>query len=224
MRRGAHSTSHWLPGGVRLPTTRWLATTAPAAGPLSGLRVLDCGNFLAGPVVSLHLGAMGAEVIKIEKPKGDDSRAVGPFAKDGESSYYLSINRGKRSVALDTRTDAGRAIFQRLAVTADVIVENYRPGVMDRNGIGYEALKQSNPGLVYAAISGFGQRGEHASRPAFDSLLQAAGGLISVTGPADVASGGPGGVSDAAGAAGAAGRTGAAGAGAGAGRGAPGPC
>ena len=157
-----------------------------AAPPLQGLRVLDCGNFLAGPLVSLHMAALGAEVIKVEKPRGDDSRAVGPFTKQGaESSYFLSINRGKRSIAMDTRTPSGAALFRRLAATADVLVENYRPGVMDRLGIGYDVLAQDNPRLVYASVSGFGQTGADAERPSFDSLIQAAGGLISVTGPED---------------------------------------
>lgn len=175
---------------LRCSTFRaWPITRRPASGgPLAGLRVVDCGNFLAGPIVSMHMAALGAEVIKVEKPRGDDSRAVGPFtATGGESSYFLSINRGKRSVAINTRSEDGAALFRRLASTADVVVENYRPGVMDRLGIGYEALSAINPRLIYASVSGFGQTGADAERPAFDSLLQAAGGIISVTGPSAAA-------------------------------------
>eukprot|EP01051_Picozoa_sp_SAG22_P007769 SAG22_NODE_559_length_9115_cov_4.969720_3_plen_435_part_00 len=167
------------PGGSGVSTA-----TQPPPPPLAGLTVLDCGNFLAGPIVSLHLSALGADVIKVEKPLGDDARTIGPFAADGSSSYHLSTNRGKRSIAVDTRTAGGRKVFRALSARADVLVENYRPGVMDRLGIGYESLAADNPRLIYAAVSGFGQGGEHSNRPAFDSLLQACGGLISVTGPA----------------------------------------
>ena len=152
--------------------------------PLAGILVLDLGNFLAGPIVSLHLRALGADVIKVERTTGDDSRRIGPFSKDGESSYFMSVNRGKRSVALDTKTDQGKVIFKALAARADILVENFRPGVMDRLGVGYDALAADNAGLIYCSVSGFGPTGPHASRPAFDSLLQAAGGLISATGPA----------------------------------------
>ena len=158
--------------------------SAPAARPLAGLRVIDLGNFLAGPIVSMHLGAMGADVIKVERTTGDDSRTIGPFS-NGESSYFMSVNRGKRSVAIDTKSDAGKDILKALASRSDVVIENFRPGVMDRLGVGYDVLSALNPGLVYCSVSGFGQLGEHARRPAFDSLLQAAGGLISATGPAE---------------------------------------
>ena len=154
------------------------------ARPLAGLRVLDLGNFLAGPIVSMHLGAMGADVVKVERTTGDDSRTIGPFA-GGESSYFMSVNRGKRSVAVDTKSDTGKEILKALVRRSDVLVENFRPGVMDRLGVGYEVLSAENPRLIYASVSGFGQHGEHARRPAFDSLLQAAGGLISVTGSAE---------------------------------------
>jgi len=152
--------------------------------PLANLRVLDLGNFLAGPVVSLHLRAMGADVIKVEKLAGDDARKVGPFARDGESSYFLSLNRGKKSIALDLKSDSGKEILKKLCSETDVLIENFRPSVMERLGLSYEVLSAINPGLVYCSVSGFGQTGEHASRPAFDSLLQAAGGLISATGSA----------------------------------------
>ena len=152
--------------------------------PLSNVRVLDLGNFLAGPVVSLHLCAMGADVIKIEKIKGDDARTVGPFA-GGESSYFMSLNRGKRSIAVDIKSAQGKAILKSLCAEADVLVENFRPGVMDKLGVGYDVLSKLNPRLIYCSISGFGVEGKHSQRPAFDSLLQAAGGMISATGPAE---------------------------------------
>ena len=160
------------------------ATRASGSRLLSGVRVLDLGNFLAGPIVGMHLGAMGADVVKVERCTGDDSRTIGPFSADGESSYFMSVNRGKRSIAVDTRTQPGKDILKRLAAGADVLVENFRPGVMDRLGVGYEELSSHNPGLIYCSVSGFGPTGPHAQRPAFDSLLQAAGGLISATGPA----------------------------------------
>ena len=148
------------------------------------MRVLDLGNFLAGPIVSMHLGAMGADVIKVERTSGDDSRTIGPFA-NGESSYFMSVNRGKRSIAIDTKSQSGKEILRALAGRSDVLVENFRPGVMDRLDLGYDELSAFNPGLIYCSVSGFGQHGKHAKRPAFDSLLQAAGGLISATGPAE---------------------------------------
>ena len=134
------------------------------ARPLRGLKVLDLGNFLAGPVVSMHLGAMGADVIKLERITGDDSRAIGPMAADGESSYFMSVNRGKRSVAVDTRTAPGKQVLKALARRSDVLVENFRPGVMDRLGVGYDVLSQENPRLIYASVSGFGPEGPHAAR------------------------------------------------------------
>ena len=150
---------------------------------LQGLKVIDASQFNAGPIVSLYLAGYGAEVIKVERPGGEDSRAIGPY-KNGESSYFMSLNRGKRSITLDLKKPEGVEVFRKLCREADVLVENLLPGVMDRLGVGWEALKADNPRLVYAAVSGFGQSGKNAKRPAFDSLLQAAGGLISVTGPA----------------------------------------
>lgn len=150
---------------------------------LEGLKVVDASQFNAGPIVSLYLAGFGADVIKAERPGGEDSRAIGPF-RAGESSYFMSLNRGKRSLTLNLKHPSGLAAFKRLARWADVVIENLAPGVMDRLGAGWEALRAENPRLVYGAVSGFGQTGPHARRPAFDSLLQAAGGLISVTGPA----------------------------------------
>jgi CoA:oxalate CoA-transferase len=149
---------------------------------LESLRVIDASQFLSGPIVSLYLAGYGADVIKVERPGGEDARAIGPF-RGGQSSYFMSLNRGKRSIMVDLKQPRGVEVFKRLARKADVLVENYLPGVMDRLGVGYETLRTENPKLIYAAISGFGQSGPQASRPAFDSLLQAAGGLISVTGP-----------------------------------------
>lgn len=152
-------------------------------GILEGLKVVDASQFNAGPIVSLYLAGWGAGVVKVERPGGEDSRAIGPF-RAGESSYFMSLNRGKRSLTLNLKHPSGLAAFKRLARWADVVVENLAPGVMDRLGAGYDALRAENPRLIYGAVSGFGQAGPHAKRPAFDSLLQAAGGLISVTGPA----------------------------------------
>lgn len=151
---------------------------------LQGLKVVDASQFNAGPIVSLYLAGYGAEVIKVERPGGEDSRAIGPF-KNGESSYFMSLNRGKRSITLDLKNPDGVEVFKKLCQGADVLVENLLPGVMDRLGVGWEVLRADNPRLVYGAVSGFGQTGKNAGRPAFDSLLQAAGGLISVTGPVD---------------------------------------
>ena len=151
---------------------------------LQGLKVVDASQFNAGPIVSLYLAGYGAEVIKVERPGGEDSRAIGPF-KNGESSYFMSLNRGKRSITLDLKNPEGVEVFRKLCRGTDILVENLLPGVMDRLGVGWEVLKAENPRLIYGAVSGFGQTGKNARRPAFDSLLQAAGGLISVTGPVD---------------------------------------
>ncbi len=128
------------------------------------------------------LADLGAEVIKIERPgHGDDARAFGPFS-NGSSAYFASVNRGKKSVTLDLRSEGGRAAFIGLATQADVLVENFRPGVMDRLGIGCDALRDLNPRLIYASCSGFGQTGPYADRPAYDIVVQAIGGLLGITG------------------------------------------
>ena len=150
---------------------------------LDGLKVIDASQFNAGPIVSLYMGGYGADIIKVERPGGEDSRAIGPF-REGESSYFMSLNRGKRSITVNLKNPDGAKVFRRLARSADVVVENYVAGTMDRLGVGWEALRAENPRLIYGAVSGFGHEGPDAKRPAFDSLLQAAGGLISVTGPA----------------------------------------
>ena len=158
---------------------------------LRGLRVLDLSRMLSGPYCTMHLADHGAEVIKIEGGAGDTSRGNGPFRDDDPShdwaGYFVSLNRGKKSVALDLKSDEGRAHFRALAATADVVVENFRPGVMDRLGLSYESLAESNPRLVYAAIRGFGdpRTGEspYATWPSYDVVAQAMGGLIAMTGP-----------------------------------------
>ncbi len=152
---------------------------------LSGIRVLDLSRILAGPFATMVLCDLGAEVIKVERPLfGDPARGNGPFM-DGESSYFMSLNRGKKSITLDLKRDEGREVFIELVKRSDVLVENFVPGVMDRLGLGYEVLKEVNPSLIYCAISGFGQDGPYRTRPAFDIIVQALGGIMSITGHPD---------------------------------------
>jgi len=152
------------------------------AGPLSGIRVLDFTRVLAGPAASLALADLGAEVFKIEPPgTGDETRSFPPF-RDGESHYFLSVNRGKKSIVVDLKTEAGVALVKDLAAKCDIVIENYRPGVMDRLGLGYEALAAINPRLIYCAISGYGMTGPLRDRPSFDIVLQAMSGALSVNG------------------------------------------
>ena len=168
------------------------------AGPLSHLRVLDLSRVLAGPWATQVLADLGAEVIKVERPGiGDESRAWGPpFLRDargeetGESAYFLGTNRGKRSIAVDLSVPEGRAIVRRLAERSDVLVENFKVGALDRLGLGYDELSAANPGLVYCSITGFGQTGPYRARAGYDFLIQAMGGLMSVTGEPDGAPGG----------------------------------
>ena len=148
---------------------------------LQGVKVLDFTNVLAGPYCSMMLGNMGAEVYKVEKPAGDDSRAFGPHV-GGESTYFLSINRGKKSIVCDTRTDHGKAMFKRLVAEVDILVENLKPGAMERMGLGYETLREINPRLIYVAVSGFGHSGPYSPRPSYDMIVQGMGGIISITG------------------------------------------
>jgi len=165
----------------------------PSSGPLAGLTVLDLTWVLSGPYAAMTLADLGADVIKVERPPyGDIARTTGPFlraegtAADGspleESVYFFSINRGKRSIALDLRTERGKAIFRRLVRHVDVLIENFTPGTMDRLGLGYAALRELNPRLVYCAISGFGQTGPDAHLPALDIIVQGMGGIMSITG------------------------------------------
>lgn len=161
-----------------------------ATMPLSGIRVLDLGRHLAGPTCAQYLGDLGADVIKIENPeRGEDGRAAGPpfFGPDGpaeagESAFFLSANRNKRSLALDLKRPAGQELLRRLADTADVVVENFRPGVMEALHIGYDEVSARNPRIIYCAISGFGPDGPFASRPGLDNIIQGFAGLMSVTG------------------------------------------
>ncbi len=157
--------------------------SSPDGGrPLDGLRVLDFTRVLSGPYATALLADLGADVIKVEAPTGDDYRHVGPFLADGSSAIFEAVNRGKRGLVLDLGSNAGRATARDLARDADVVVENFRPGVADRLGIGWEALSAENPRLVFASISGFGQNGPDAGRPAYDIVVQAMSGLMHVTG------------------------------------------
>jgi CoA:oxalate CoA-transferase len=152
-----------------------------ASGPLSGILIVDLTRVLAGPFCTLLLADLGARVIKVETPEGDDARRIGPFV-DGQSGYFLSLNRGKESLALDLKSAPDRSLFERLLARADVLAENFRPGVMQRLGYGWEALEPRFPRLVMASISGFGQTGPYAQRPAYDVIAQAMGGVMSLTG------------------------------------------
>ena len=154
------------------------------SGPLSQIRVIDLTRALAGPYAALMLGDMGADVIKVEaRGKGDDARAWGPPFLAGESAYFLSVNRNKRSITVDLKTEGGQEILRRLVQGADVLLENFSAGTLARLGFSWDELQSLNPRLVYAAISGFGQTGPEARKPAFDLILQGMGGLMSITGP-----------------------------------------
>jgi len=151
------------------------------SGPLSGIKVLDLSRVLAGPYCTALLADLGAEVIKLEPPTGDDYRHVGPF-KNGESALFTLNNRGKKSIALDLKSPADLELAQALAARVDVVVENFRPGVAARLGLGAEALRKANPRLIYCSISGFGQEGPFKDLPAYDLVVQAMSGLMAATG------------------------------------------
>jgi crotonobetainyl-CoA:carnitine CoA-transferase CaiB-like acyl-CoA transferase len=154
--------------------------------PLTGLRVLDLSRVLAGPYCTMILGDLGAEVVKIEEPKrGDDSRLWGPPWIGGESAYFLSVNRNKRSVTINLKQDAGRELLLQLVGVSDVLVENMRPGKMDSLGLTDEILRQANPRLIHASISAFGRTGPRRTQPGYDFVVQALGGLMSITGESD---------------------------------------
>ncbi len=152
---------------------------------LSHITVLDLSRVLAGPYATMTLGDFGAEVIKVEQPgRGDDSRHWGPpFTAGGQSAYFLCANRNKRSLTLDLKAQAGRTIFRQLAAQADVVVENFKAGGMERLGLGCESLRADNPGLIYCAITGYGQSGPDHALPGYDTVIQAQGGIMSITGP-----------------------------------------
>ncbi|OPL09478.1 MAG: carnitine dehydratase [delta proteobacterium ML8_F1] len=151
-------------------------------GALDGIVVLDLTRVLAGPFSAMMLADLGAEVIKIEVPqKGDDSRAFGPF-KNGESSYYMNLNRNKKGMTLNLKSEEGLGIFRELVKKADIVIENFRPGTMEKLGLGYEDLKTINPKIVYGCVSGFGHYGPYKERAGYDIISQAMGGLMSTTG------------------------------------------
>ena len=151
-------------------------------GPLDDLLIIDLSRVLAGPYATMVMSDLGARVIKVERPgTGDDSRQIGPFKGD-QSAYFASINRGKQSIALDLKDEGDRAIFEALVAKADVLVENYRPGVMAKLGLGWDVLHARHPRLIYAAASGFGHTGPDSQKAAYDMVVQAMGGIMSVTG------------------------------------------
>lgn len=165
------------------------------AGPLTGIRVLDLSRILAGPWAGQCLADLGAEVIKVERPGvGDDTRTWGPpFFTDSEepmSAYFMCANRGKRSITIDITKPEGQALIKRLAEQSDILLENYKVGGLKKYGLDYEGLKAVNPGLIYCSITGFGQTGPYRDRPGYDLLIQALGGLMSITGEADANPGG----------------------------------
>ena len=154
-------------------------------GPLKGIRVLDLTRILAGPYAAMILRDLGAEVIKIEQPVvGDEARGIGPFKNDF-SLYFMSINRGKKSLTLNLKSQSGKDIFVNLVKKSDILLENFRPGAMKKLGLDYEFLKTHHPSLLYAACSGFGQTGPYAGRGAYDMIIQGMGGMISITGEPD---------------------------------------
>ena len=153
--------------------------------PLDGLKVIDLTRVLAGPFCTMLLGDMGADVIKIEEPgAGDDTRGWAPFI-DGQSSYFLGVNRNKRSLALNLKSPDGPGVLRRLATEADILVENFRPGTLDRLGLGFAALSAINPRLIVASVTGYGQTGPRRELAGYDPVLQAEAGLMDITGPAD---------------------------------------
>ena len=154
--------------------------------PLRGVRVVDLSRVLAGPYCTMVLADLGADVVKVERPEGgDETRSWGPPFTGGEAAYYLSVNRGKRSCALDLADSEGRALALELCAGADAVIENFKVGGADRLGVGYDAVRQRNPGVVYCSITGFGSEREPPGRPGYDFVAQAESGLMSITGAAD---------------------------------------
>ena len=153
--------------------------------PLHGIRVLDLSRVLAGPYCTMVLGDLGADVIKVEPPEGDETRAWGPPFAGGESAYYLCVNRNKRGMVVNLKTDEGKKILRELALQSDVLVENFRPNTLKKFGLDYETLHELNPKLIYCSITGFGQTGSMKDKPGYDFMIQALGGLMSITGEPD---------------------------------------
>jgi crotonobetainyl-CoA:carnitine CoA-transferase CaiB-like acyl-CoA transferase len=150
--------------------------------PLTGIRVLDLSRVLAGPYCTMVLGDLGADVIKVESPEGDETRGWGPPFVEGESAYYLCVNRNKRSLVLDFKTDEGRRVIHELIKRGDILVENFRPGTLSRFSLDYGTASAINPNLIYCSITGFGQTGPLRDKPGYDFMIQAMGGLMSITG------------------------------------------
>lgn len=150
--------------------------------PLAGIRVVDLSRILSGPFATMTLADLGADVIKVEPPKGDDTRSWGPPFVEGESTYFLSANRGKKSMVLDLKSEGGKEAMWKLIATADVVVENFRPGTLARLGFGWEEIHRRYPGVILASISGYGQTGPLASKPGYDVIAQGEGGLMGATG------------------------------------------
>src|SRR5688572_28018489 len=173
--------------GVLRPMTSGQAADrpGPARGPLAGLLVADFSRILAGPYATMLLADLGAEVVKVEGPGGDDTRTWQPPVRDGISTYYLGVNRNKRSIALDLKDPGDVGAARELARRADVVIENFKPGGLARFGLDYDAVAATNPGIVYASISGFGSGPGGASLPGYDLIVQAISGLMSLTGDPD---------------------------------------
>lgn len=159
-----------------------MTSTKQVAGALEGVTVLDLTRVLAGPFSTMMLADMGANIIKIEEPqKGDDTRQFGPY-KNGESCYYINVNRNKRGITLNLKNPEAKEIFKKMVKKADIVMENYRPGTMEKLGLGYDVLKAINPGIIYGCVSGFGHYGRYKNRPGYDIIAQAMSGLMSTTG------------------------------------------
>ncbi len=152
---------------------------------LTGIKVLDLSRVLAGPYCTMVLGDLGADVIKVEPPEGDETRGWGPPFAEGESAYYLCVNRNKRGIVINLKTDEGKKVLRDLALQSDVLVENFRPGTLNKFGLDYETLHELNPKLIYCSITGFGQTGSMKDKPGYDFMIQALGGLMSITGEPD---------------------------------------
>ncbi|GGI54208.1 CaiB/BaiF CoA transferase family protein [Oxalicibacterium solurbis] len=159
------------------------AANEKRSGPLAGMRVIELAHIMSGPICGMMLADMGADVIKVEKtPDGDDSRRFAPLLACGESASFMVVNRNKRGIGLNLKTEGGREVLRRLLKDADVVIENYRAGTMEKFGLGYDVLKEMNPGLIYCSISGFGRTGPYADKGGFDLIAQGMSGMMSMTG------------------------------------------